>query len=56
MSIDSTTFDESLVYSNPVRRLPEVQQDGHVHAIERPGVGWEFDLATAPSAAFVAER
>lgn len=56
MAIGNTTFYESLVYSNPVRRPPEVGPDGLVRAIEQPGIGWGFQADTAPSAAFTAER
>ncbi|WP_169583190.1 enolase C-terminal domain-like protein [Microbacterium thalassium] len=53
MAIGSNTFYESLIYSNPVVRPAEVGADGLVRAIDRPGIGWDFDSATAPSTSFV---
>lgn len=41
MSIPNTTYFESLVSANPVRRGPEVDADGLVHAPTGPGMGYE---------------
>jgi L-alanine-DL-glutamate epimerase-like enolase superfamily enzyme len=41
MSIPNTTYYESLVVSNPVRRAPEVDESGLVHAPSGPGMGHE---------------
>ena len=41
MAIPNTTFYESLVDSNPVRRAPEVDANGLVHAPQGPGIGHE---------------
>ena len=41
MSIPNTTYYESLVHSNPVRRAPEVDANGLVHAPTGPGIGHE---------------
>ncbi len=41
MSIPNTTYYESLVDSNPVRRAPEVDANGLVHAPTGPGIGHE---------------
>jgi L-alanine-DL-glutamate epimerase-like enolase superfamily enzyme len=41
MSIPNTTYFESLVTSNPVRRGPEVDALGLVHAPTGPGMGYE---------------
>lgn len=42
MAIGSTTFYESLIYSNPVVRPAEVDANGMVHAVQRAGIGYEF--------------
>lgn len=48
MSIPNSTYYESLVDSNPVRRRPEVDAAGLVHAPTSPGIGneavWEDEL------------
>jgi L-alanine-DL-glutamate epimerase-like enolase superfamily enzyme len=54
MAISNTTYYESLIYSNPVRRPAEVDADGHVRAIDRPGIGYDFEAAAGPSAEFIA--
>ena len=41
MAIPNTTYYESLVDSNPVRRAPEVDSSGLVHAPTAPGMGYE---------------
>jgi L-alanine-DL-glutamate epimerase-like enolase superfamily enzyme len=41
MSIPNTTYYEALVDSNPVRRPPEVDERGMVHAPTGPGLGYE---------------
>ncbi len=41
MSIGNTTYYESLIDSNPVRRPAEVDASGLVHAPTLPGVGFE---------------
>lgn len=41
MAIPNTTYYESLVDSNPVRRAPEVDPAGLVHAPTAPGMGYE---------------
>ena len=41
MSIPNTTYYESLVETNPVRRAPEVDANGLVHAPTVPGIGHE---------------
>jgi L-alanine-DL-glutamate epimerase-like enolase superfamily enzyme len=41
MSIPNNTYYESLVYSNPVVRAPEVDGLGMVHAPTGPGLGYE---------------
>ena len=43
MAIPNTTYYESLVDSNPVRRSPEVDADGLVHAPTIPGMGNEAE-------------
>ena len=43
MAISNTTYYEALVDSNPVRRPDEVGADGLVHAIDRPGIGYDFE-------------
>jgi hypothetical protein len=41
------TYYESLVDSNPVRRSPEVDASGLVHATNGPGIGYEEAWAVA---------
>jgi L-alanine-DL-glutamate epimerase-like enolase superfamily enzyme len=41
MSISNTTYYESLIDSNPVRRPADVDDAGNVHAPTLPGVGFE---------------
>jgi hypothetical protein len=41
MAIPNTTYYESLVDSNPVRRDPVVDATGLVHAPNTPGMGYE---------------
>jgi L-alanine-DL-glutamate epimerase-like enolase superfamily enzyme len=41
MAISNTTYYESLVTSNPVRREAAVDAQGNVKAPTAPGVGWE---------------
>lgn len=53
MAISNTTYYESLIYSNPVIRPAEVQPDGRVHAINRVGIGYDFESEPGPSRAFV---
>ena len=49
MAIPNTTSYESLVDSNPVRRAPEVDASGFVHASSAPGIGMEEEWgADAP--------
>jgi L-alanine-DL-glutamate epimerase-like enolase superfamily enzyme len=43
MSIPNTSYYESLVASNPVRRAPEVDAAGLVHAPTAPGMGFEAE-------------
>lgn len=52
MAIPNTTYYESLVDSNPVRRSPEVDAAGLVHAPTAPGMGYEETWAAegAPAA------
>jgi L-alanine-DL-glutamate epimerase-like enolase superfamily enzyme len=52
MAIPNTTYYESLVDSNPVRRAPEVDADGLVHAPTDPGIGYEqaWDADAPPTA------
>lgn len=54
MAISNTSYYEALIYSNPVRRPDEVEADGSVRAILRPGIGYSFDDGSGPSAEFVA--
>lgn len=56
MAIGNTTYYEALIYSNPVRRPDEVDADGRVHAIDRPGIGWEFDDGLAAALGVARER
>jgi L-alanine-DL-glutamate epimerase-like enolase superfamily enzyme len=42
MAIPNTTYYESLVDSNPVRRAPEVDANGLVHAPTAPGIGHDL--------------
>ncbi len=55
MSIPNTTYYESLVDSNPVRRGAEVDGGGLVHAPTMPGMGyeeaWEADAPPVPARA-----
>ena len=55
MAISNTSYYESLIYSNPVRRPVEVDSDGMVHAIDRPGIGYDFDAEPGPSVTFTAD-
>lgn len=48
MAIPNTTYYESLVDSNPVRRAPEVDAAGLVHAPTAAGMGYE-EIWDAPS-------
>ena len=41
MAISNTTYYESLIDSNPVRRPADVDDSGNVHAPTLPGVGFE---------------
>ncbi len=41
MALPNTTYYESLVDTNPVRRAAEVDADGLVHAPTAPGMGYE---------------
>jgi len=41
MAVPNTTYYESLVDSNPVRRAAEVDPNGMVHAPTTPGMGYE---------------
>ena len=41
MAMPNTTYYESLVDTNPVRRAAEVDADGLVHAPTAPGMGYE---------------
>jgi L-alanine-DL-glutamate epimerase-like enolase superfamily enzyme len=57
MSIPNTTYYESLVDSNPVRRAPEVDATGMVHAPTGPGLGYEQDWQSdTPPGVRVAQR
>ena len=51
MSISNTTYYESLIVSNPVRRPDDVDASGLVHAPTLPGVGFEGDWVDGPPAA-----
>jgi L-alanine-DL-glutamate epimerase-like enolase superfamily enzyme len=42
-AIPNTTFYESLVTTNPAVREPRVAADGHIHAGDARGVGWEAE-------------
>jgi len=54
MAIPNTTYYESLVDSNPVRRAPEVDSAGMVHASTVPGIGHqELWADVLPSASTV---
>ncbi|WP_394770020.1 enolase C-terminal domain-like protein [Lacisediminihabitans sp.] len=58
MSISNTTYYESLIVSNPVRRPAEVDASGNIHAPTLPGVGFEeawVDGVPAPLAAALAD-
>lgn len=50
MSISNTTYYESLIDSNPVRRPADVDASGMVHAPTLPGVGFEGDWVDGPPA------
>ena len=54
MSISNTTYYESLIDSNPVKRPSEVDASGNVHAPTLPGVGFEENWADGPPAALAA--
>lgn len=56
MSIPNTTYYESLVDSNPVRRGAEVDAQGLVHAPTAPGMGYEqvWNADDLPIAAYEA--
>ena len=43
MVIPNTTFYESLITTNPVIRESRVAADGHVHASDAIGIGWETE-------------
>ena len=55
MSINNTTYYESLIDSNPVRRPSEVDASGNVHAPTLPGVGFEEAWVDGPPHAALAE-
>ncbi|MFC0431247.1 enolase C-terminal domain-like protein [Kutzneria buriramensis] len=52
MAISNTTYYESLITANPVRRRPEVDADGFVHAPTGPGIalpaGLDYPSALEP--------
>ncbi len=50
MSISNTTYYESLIDSNPVRRPADVDAAGNVHAPTLPGVGFEEAWVDGPPA------
>ena len=54
MSISNTTYYESLIDSNPVRRPAEVDAEGNVHAPTLPGVGFEEAWVAGPPAELAA--
>jgi L-alanine-DL-glutamate epimerase-like enolase superfamily enzyme len=59
MSISNSTYYESLILSNPVRRESDVDASGNVHAPTLPGVGFEetwVDGPPAPLAAALAQN
>lgn len=56
MAIGSTTFYESLIYSNPVVRPAEVDANGLVHAVQRAGIGYEFSKLGLSSDFFTEPR
>jgi L-alanine-DL-glutamate epimerase-like enolase superfamily enzyme len=47
MAVPNNTYYECLVDSNPVRRSPEVDENGLVHAPSGPGIGHEKQWETA---------
>lgn len=56
MAISNTTYYEALIDSVQVRRPPEVDADGLVHASERPGIGFEFGEAIFGSGQLLLSR
>jgi L-alanine-DL-glutamate epimerase-like enolase superfamily enzyme len=54
MSISNTTYYESLIDSNPVRRPAEVDASGNVHAPTLAGVGFEEAWVDGPPPALAA--
>jgi len=54
MSISNTTYYESLIDSNPVRRPADVDASGNVHAPTLPGVGFEENWVEGPPPALAA--
>ncbi|HYY11942.1 MAG TPA: enolase C-terminal domain-like protein [Kineosporiaceae bacterium] len=50
MAIRNNTYYESIIDSNPVRRPPEVDADGRVHAPRAVGVGFEQEWDAAGGA------
>ena len=44
MAIPNTTYYESLITSNPVRREPAVDAQGLIHAPLAPGLGFEENM------------
>jgi L-alanine-DL-glutamate epimerase-like enolase superfamily enzyme len=59
MSISNSTYYESLIVTNPVRREIDVDASGNVHAPTLPGVGFEetwVDGPPAPLAAVLAQN
>ena len=51
MSISNTTYYESLVTALPVRRAPEVNEDGYLEAPMGPGIGLPSGLDYPPTLA-----
>ena len=54
MAISNTTYYESLIDSNPVRRPAEVDASGNIHAPNLPGVGFEEAWVDGPPASLAA--
>ncbi len=49
MSISNTTYYESLVTTLPIRRAPEVNENGYLEAPMGPGIGLPEGLDYPPT-------
>ncbi len=52
-AIPNTTYYESLVFENPVKRDPLVDANGMVSAPQSPGIGWTWDKSALEESAAI---